>query len=215
MTRTSRHLAGALGLLLIASSPAAAATAPSAEGCSAAKVVFEGMTDRASATRTVLDEGIDAAQIKSWVGPENYDLAQSNPPVPGEEVEPQRWFAVTATGEVATTQPAPPAAATVQAFLAAELLSASGCEAVRQDAVARGVLLKAPPGARGIDRRTGRYTYRTIRLSVPVLSPDGTEALAYGDSSSAPLGAGGGLWLLRRGPDGAWTVAAQLGLWIS
>uniref|UniRef100_B0SYM6 Uncharacterized protein n=1 Tax=Caulobacter sp. (strain K31) TaxID=366602 RepID=B0SYM6_CAUSK len=120
-----------------------------------------------------------------------------------------------AAGNIDPTQLAPPAKATVQAFLTADLISATGCEAVRRFAIGRGVSLNAPPGPRRINRRSGRYTYRSIRLSVPVFSQDGTEALAYADSSSGPLGAGGALWLLRRGSDGVWKITARLGLWVS
>jgi hypothetical protein len=161
----------------------------------------------------VLDGGLDTAQIKLWSGPEGYDLAQTIPPLEGEAIEPQRWFTI-AAGDLGPTRAAAPATATIQAFLATDLLSASNCEAIRQVAIARGVSL-TPPRVRKINRRTGQYAYRSIRLSVPVISPDGTEALAYADSSSGPLEAGGGLWLLRRDSNGGWKIAARLGLWIS
>ncbi|MGR4865171.1 hypothetical protein [Caulobacter sp. LARHSG274] len=206
----------ASGLLLGASSNAAAgSTSAQDEACSAAEVAFEKMMGGATAARTVLNDRVDSGQIKLWVGSDGYDLQRVNPPVEGEEVEPPRWFAVAPSGEVSSTRPTPPAAATINAFVTAQLFSVSRCDVVRQDAAARGVHLQAPPGADRVDRRTGLYAYRSMTVSVPVLSPDGTEALTYVGGGSGPLAGGGFLWLLRRDPGGVWEVAAWLALWVS
>lgn len=216
MARTLLSVTAVVSLLLLSGFKALAAPAPPAkEACSAATVIFDELTNHAPAGHTVLEDSLDSGLIKLWSGPQGYDLAQTIPSLVGEAIEPQRWFTVTAAGGIDPTQLAPPAKATVQAFLTADLVSATGCEAVRRLAIGRGVNLKAPPGPRRISRRSGRYAYRSIRLSVPVISPDGTEALAYADSSSGPMGAGGALWLLRRGSDGAWKITARLGLWVS
>lgn len=216
MARSLLRVTAVVGVLLVSAFKALAAPAPpTEEACSAATAMFEEMTNSLPAGLTVLDDSLDSGQIKLWSGPEGYDLAQTIPLLQGEANEPQRWFTVTATGDIDPTQLAPPARATVQAFLTADLVSASGCDAVRRAAIGRGVSLKAPPGPRVINRRSSRYSYHSIRLSVPIFSPDGAEALAYADSSSGPLGAGGALWLLRRGSDGAWKITARLGLWVS
>lgn len=216
MTRRLLSVTAVVGVLLVSGFKAVAAPAPlTEEACTAAAVMFDKMTHSLPTGLTVLADSLDSRQIKLWSGPEGYDLAQTIPSPEGEAIEPQRWFLVTAAGDIDPTQLAQPARATIQALLTADLVSATGCAAVRRAAISRGVSLRAPPGQRKINRRSGLYAYTSIRLSVPVFSPDGTEALAYADSSYGPEGAGGALWLLRRGSDGAWKIAARLGLWVS
>ena len=216
MARTLLSVTAVVCLMLVSGFNAAAAPVPPVEdACSAATVIFDEMTNQAPTGLTVLEDSLDSGQIKLWSGPDGYDLAQTIPSLEGEAIEPQRWFTVTEAGDIDPPQLSPPARATIQAFLTADLVSAAGCASVRRVAISRGVKLKAPPGPRRINRRSGRYAYLSIRLSVPVLSPEGTEALAYAESSSGPLGAGGALWLLRRGSDGAWKITARLGLWVS
>ena len=60
--------------------------------------------------------------------------------------------------------------------------------------------------------RGGRevYAVEVLRLSLPIVSRDGTEAIAIEETAASDVEGGVYGVLLRRGPDGAWAVAASL-----
>lgn len=216
MAKPFRALA-LVGLIAMgASSPAFAAEPGRSVGseiqaCSAAKVVLNDILGRSASRRMVLNNTVDSKQIIRWVGPDGYDLGGSNLSG-GDKQEPSRWFSVKGDKAVSVNGPA---RATILAFLRANLRSGTRCEEVKQDALAKGVRLSAPSRPERHVRKGGLYSYTSTTFTLPVISPDGAEALAYVDSSSGPLAASGFLFLLRRDHDGTWKVAARLGLWIS
>jgi len=61
----------------------------------------------------------------------------------------------------------------------------------------------------------GLYSSFIVSLSLPVLSPDGREALAYESSTAGPLGGGGHIIHLRRNRADRWVVVDELSRWIS
>lgn len=176
--------------------------------CLAAKVALEYFLGELRGRRIVLSESVDTKKIRFWVSPNNGSIAGANPSNGSEENTPLwgRW-----SGSEPIIVP-PPSLSAMQTFLKTTLRSATECAAARQSAVDRGVLFKAPfehPKTRGLFD----FTYAT--LTMPVVSPDGREAIIYADTLSGPLAAGGRLILLRRNGNGDWEVAAEHGLWVS
>lgn len=169
--------------------------------CAAAKTLVEAVLSpggpRPDAVRTEVPRDL----LSSFRGPDG-----------GLFLDRSRWFQVKADG-----LPAPiraPARAAIRAFDAARPASVTDCESVRLSIAARGARLTRSDAPSPM-RRDGFYDATVHTLTLPVISPDGSEALAYVDSVSGPLAGGGYLVLLRRAPDGAWKVAGRMGLWIS
>ncbi|GEM_PF-2511463 len=201
MTRIASALV-AVGLALGLSVQAHAAAPPTA-ACVAAKVLLEDIFSRSPPDKTALDEaaaGEGAGRlVKQLADPRAASIADGawRSPEPGP------------------VSVKPPSAATIKAFRTARHTSATACEDVRLEAGARGVLLGASYETVASPDRKGRYTRTLHVIGRPVVSPDGTEALAYASEAYGPLAASGGLVLLRKSRDGTWKIVGRLGLWIS
>lgn len=194
----------ALGILLVSllvsCSPQAsdkakkadAAARPMDDACTVAVRFVEGwLRDRHSDRPVVFSDAADTTP---------------NNPAPGP------WFKF--TGEYGSA-PAP------------ELL-AKGPEMVRDSAVARCPVLRAyldrahiSHGAKAVAGivagASGADVYRAdvLGISLPSLSPDGSQALAITSIQSGPLSGLGQFFLLERQDDGGWTAISTQRLWIS
>ncbi|MBI1686863.1 hypothetical protein [Caulobacter hibisci] len=203
--RLALFLSLALCIGLPSTAPAKPMPARRVAACAAAKVLVEGVLSpsgsRPGAVRTAPGEDI----LSRFRGPDGALLLDDDP-------NDSRWFQVKADGLPEPVRP--PARATVRTFGAARQASVTDCADVRRSITARGMRIVASEGSPRM-RRDGLYDVTTHTLTVPVVSPDGSEALAYADSVSGPLAGGGYLVLLRRKPDGAWKIAGRMGLWIS
>lgn len=94
------------------------------------------------------------------------------------------------------------------------------CPLIRQRLTARHVRYgeAAVQGAmvpRPGDRHGDGYRAIIISISLPVISADGGHAVLAVTTVAGPLGGGGRLIHLERGPDGRWQEVGWLGLWIS
>ena len=109
---------------------------------------------------------------------------------------------------------AAPSPNTARTYLAAPRASAAACKEVREAAATRkiAVLTEEPQRVRDAD---GLYAETTYRLSMPVASPTGDEALMATESVSGLLAGGGMIFLLRRDAAGQWQVAGMKTLWVS
>ncbi len=202
MIRFLAILAIALGLPALAG--AASSTAEETPACAAAMPLLEEAARGEPAGRAALRPPPSPSRMLTFTGPDGALLT-----APGDDGR-SRWFTIENDLPVVV---APPAPATVQAFMAASPASATDCATFRREALARGLRLareNEKPRLRG-----GRYAVRMQTVGLPAVSPDGAEALAYVDSTVGPLAGGGFLVLLRRAADGGWAIAGRLGLWIA
>jgi len=203
MIRPSLALA-ALTLALGLASPPLAAEKPSprqAQACAAARTLVEDVFRRSTPGKTAFSNGA-ADSVRRLVADPQLDIAA---------YPPSRWRPAQDGPDIVK----PPAAATIRAFKAATPANALDCPAVRDEAGKRGARLDATVEAVAGPKPTGPYTHLIYGLSLPVVSPDGTEALAYAGVAGAPLAGFGGLVLMRRDPYGDWRIVGSLGLWIS
>lgn len=192
-----------LAVLTIALGLPALASARESPACAAAMPLLDEAVRGEAPGRAALRPPPSASRMLTFTGP---DGALLTAPDDGRS----RWFTIENDLPV---EVAPPAVATVQAFVAASPASATDCAGFLWEAQARGLRLaheNERPRLRG-----GVYAVRLQTVGLPVVSPDGDEALAYVDSTAGPLAGGGFLVLLRRAADGGWTIAGRLGLWIS
>ncbi|WP_146197984.1 hypothetical protein [Caulobacter endophyticus] len=200
--RLASSLAVAVAGLTLGLSQPAHTAERSSGACAAARVLLEDVFSRSPPEKTALDE----ASAGKGAGQFVRQIAERH----GASFATDGWRS-RETGAVVK----PPSAAAIKAFMAARHVSATACDEVRLDAGARGALLGASYAAVAPADGVGRFTRALHTISRPVVSPDGTEALAYFSEGHAPLAAAGGLVLLRKSRDGAWKIAGHLSLWIS
>lgn len=151
---------------------------------------------------------VDEASDQGPVKPDEADLLLG--PTPDQPYG--GWNLVLPDGGV---QPATaPAQTTARAYLALPPKSAASCSEIREAASARSirVVTAAPARKPSVD---GRYAERVYRLSMPVASPMGDEALMGVDSVSGPMAGGGLIFLLRKDSAGRWRVAGMKPSWVS
>lgn len=108
----------------------------------------------------------------------------------------------------------PPSKAMAQAFIEHPRVSATACPKVLEYAQRSGVV-RQPAKFRPHQRSNGLYDRTFLELTKAIVSPDGTEALAYFSSVSGPLAGGGRILFFRRENAGDWLLAGQLSLWVS
>lgn len=195
-----------LSLLMIASGLPALAAAAALEGnpaCAAAMALLDEAT-RGEQGRAALQPAPSAATLQHFIGPDGTILAER------DEDGGSNWFTIQNDRPVAVS---PPASETISAFAAARPASVAECVDFLREAQARGLRLA---GENEKPRLRGEfYKVRMQTVGLPVVSPDGSEALAYVDSTSGPLAGGGFLVLLRRAADGVWRIAGRRLLWVS
>jgi hypothetical protein len=108
-----------------------------------------------------------------------------------------------------------------------EMLEAAG-DLSRDSAVASCPALRAwldrqhvPHGEKAVSEVVGEpngtdsHRADILGLTLPVVSPDGTEALTVTSYTTGPLSGVGQLFLLQRQPDGSWRAVSARHLWIS
>ncbi|KSB90181.1 hypothetical protein AS593_17600 [Caulobacter vibrioides] len=203
MIRFLAVLTIALGLPALAGA-AAPASAEENPACAAAMPLLDEAARGEAQGRAALRPPPSASRMLTFTGPDGALLT-----APGDDGR-SGWFTIESDLPV---EVAPPALATIRAFTGASPASATDCADFLREALARGLRLvreTEKPRLRG-----GLYAVRIQTVGLPVVSPDGAEALAYVDSTAGPLAGGGNLVLLRRAADGGWTIAGRLVLWIS
>jgi hypothetical protein len=183
---------------------AAAATLEESPACAAAMPLLDEATRGEAPGRAALQPAPSATTLQRFIGPDGAILAER------DEDGGSNWFTIENDRPVATS---PPGRETISAFAAARPASAADCADFLREAQARGLRLA---GENEKPRLRGEfYKVRMQTVGLPVVSPDGSEALAYVDSTSGPLAGGGFLVLLRRAADGAWRIAGRRLLWVS
>lgn len=110
----------------------------------------------------------------------------------------------------------PPSRALAERFLAAsqkEVLSI--CPDLGGKMRRRGFDIDIDATIEPVIGRDGAYTRTFMKLSLPVVSDDGLEALATLDQTGAPRAGGGEIYHLRRSPGGTWTIVDTMRTWVT
>jgi hypothetical protein len=92
--------------------------------------------------------------------------------------------------------------------------SAASCAEVQGAAAARKIAVVAE-GPKSVVGPDGLHEVTTYRLSMPVASPMGDEAMMAADSVSGPLAGGGMIFLLRKDSAERWRVVGMKPTWVS
>lgn len=108
----------------------------------------------------------------------------------------------------------PPSLALATRFLARRPARAlTACPNLREEFKRRNIAIDAKVSRK--PEPGGFFAETSFRLSAPVTSDDGQDALIVEEVVSGPLAAGGLVVHLRRDSGGAWRVVDQRGTWIS